>query len=156
MVGSSPPGVAIVFPRKLVKFDPNCRWQGAKFASVTNFLKNVTNFCSLAVLRGSFVELYNLVHSLTGLTPLVHFFGVVIDHLVGAVAGYGLSLILLVQPASRRLMVAFLRRPCRAWLILRWVWIDNCWWLDGDELLPILEIIYMISRLRVLQIYQNF
>ena len=92
MVGSSPPGVAIISPRKLLNFDPNCRWQGAKFASVTNFLKNVTNFCSLAVLRGSFVELYNLVHSLTGLTPLVHFCGVEINHLVGAVSGDGLNL----------------------------------------------------------------
>ena len=92
MVGSSPPGVATPFPRKLLKFDPFCRWQGAKFASVTNFLKNVTNFCSLAVLRGSFVELYNLVHSLTGLTPLVHFCGVEINHLVGAVPGDSLNL----------------------------------------------------------------
>ena len=48
--------------------------------------------CSLAVLRGGFVKSYNLVHSLTGLTSLVHFFGIVIDHLVGAVPGDGLHL----------------------------------------------------------------
>ena len=76
MVGSSPPGVATLFRRKLVKISPLCRWQRAKYASVTNFLKNVTNFCSLAVLRGGFVKLYNLVHGLTSLMPLVHFCGV--------------------------------------------------------------------------------
>ena len=48
--------------------------------------------CSLAVLGSGFVKLYNLVHSRTGLTPLVHFFGVVIDHLVGAVTGDGFGL----------------------------------------------------------------
>ena len=56
------------------------------------FNKNVTTFCSLAVLRGGFVELYNLVHSLTSLTPLVHLLSIVVDHLVGAVAGDGLNL----------------------------------------------------------------
>ena len=49
-------------------------------------------FCSLAVLRGDFVKLYNLVHGLTGLTPLVHFFGIKINHLVGAMPGDGLNL----------------------------------------------------------------
>ena len=48
--------------------------------------------CSLAVLRGGFVKLDNLVHSLTGLTPLVQLLGVMIDHLVGAVAGNSLNL----------------------------------------------------------------
>ena len=76
MVGSSPPGVAILFPRKLLNFDPYCRWQGTKFSNVTYFSHNVTYFHSLAVLRGCFVKLYNLVLGLTGLTPLVHFCGV--------------------------------------------------------------------------------
>ena len=35
MVGSSPPGVATFFRRKLVKFGPCRRWQGVKSASVT-------------------------------------------------------------------------------------------------------------------------
>ena len=57
-------------------------------------LKNadVNTFCSLAVLTGGFVKLYNLVHSLTSLTPLVHLLSIVIDHLVGAVAGNSLNL----------------------------------------------------------------
>ena len=63
-----------------------------KYASVTTFNKNVTTFCSLAVLASGFVKLYNLVHSRTGLIPLVHFFGIVIDHLVGAVPGDGFGL----------------------------------------------------------------
>jgi len=53
---------------------------------------DVSTFCFLAVLRGGFVKLYNLVHSLTGLTSLVHLLGVVIDHLVGAMPGDGLNL----------------------------------------------------------------
>ena len=61
------------FRRKLVKFCPWCRWQGAEISNVTYFPHNVTYLRSLAVLRGGFVKLYNLVHSLTGLTPLVHF-----------------------------------------------------------------------------------
>ena len=61
-------------------------------SNVTYFLHNVTYFRSLAVLRGGFVELYNLVHGLTGLTPLVHFFGIKISHLVGAVPGDSLNL----------------------------------------------------------------
>ena len=65
---------------------------GPKYASVTTFNKDVTTFCSLAVLASGFVKLYNLVHSWTGLTPLVHFFGIVIDHLVGAVPGDGFGL----------------------------------------------------------------
>ena len=65
---------------------------GLKYAGATTFNKNVTTFCSLAVLRGGFVELYNLVHGLTGLTPLVHFSAVEINHLVGAVPGDGLNL----------------------------------------------------------------
>ena len=65
---------------------------GLKYANVTYFLTHVTYFCSLAVLRGGFVKLYNLVHSLTGLTSLVHLLGVVIDHLVGAMPGDGLNL----------------------------------------------------------------
>ena len=52
----------------------------------------VTTFCSLAVLRCGFVKLYNLVHCCTGLTLLVHFLGVMVDHLVSAMAGYSLSL----------------------------------------------------------------
>ena len=57
-------------------------------------LKNadVNTFCSLAVLTGGFVKLYNLVRSLTSLTPLVHLLSIVIDHLVGAVAGDGFGL----------------------------------------------------------------
>ena len=65
---------------------------GLKFAGVTNFNENVTTFCSLAVLRGGFVELYNLVHGFRGLTSLVHFFGIKINHLVGAVPGDSLNL----------------------------------------------------------------
>jgi len=45
---------------------------GPKNANVTYFPHNVTYFRSLAVLRGGFVELDNLVHSLAGLTSLVH------------------------------------------------------------------------------------
>ena len=63
-----------------------------KYASVTTFNENVTTFCSLAVLRGGFVELYNPVHSFTGLTSLVDLFAVPIDHLVGAMLGDGLNL----------------------------------------------------------------
>ena len=65
---------------------------GLKYASVTTFNEIVTTFCSLAVLRGDFVVLHNLVHSLTGLTPLVDLFAVPIDHLVGAMLGDGLNL----------------------------------------------------------------
>ena len=65
---------------------------GLKYANVSTFIQNVSTFCSLAVLRGSFVKLYNLIHSLTGLTPLVHLLGVMIDHLVGAMSGDGLNL----------------------------------------------------------------
>ncbi len=65
---------------------------GLKYANVNYLFRHVNYFCSLAVLTGGFVKLYNLVHSLTGLTPLVHFLGVMVDHLVGAVAGYSLSL----------------------------------------------------------------
>ena len=92
MVGSSPPGVATFFRKKLLNFGPFCRWQGAKIADVNTFSHDVNTSCSLAVLRGDFVELYNLVHGLTGLTPLVHFFGVKINHLVGAVPGDSLNL----------------------------------------------------------------
>ena len=92
MVGSSPPGVAIVFPRKLLIFGPHCRWQGAKIAGVNYFFQHVNYFRSLAVLRGDFVKLYNLVHGLTGLSPLVHFSAVEINHLVGAVPGDSLNL----------------------------------------------------------------
>ena len=65
---------------------------GLKYADVSTFIQNVSTFCSLAVLRGSFVKLYNLIHSLTGLTPLVHLLGVMVDHLIGTVAGYSLGL----------------------------------------------------------------
>ena len=63
-----------------------------KYADANTFSHNVNTFCSLAVLRGGFVKLYNLVHSLTSLTPLVHLLSIVIDHPVGAVAGDGLNL----------------------------------------------------------------
>ena len=65
---------------------------GLKNADVNTFSHNVNTFCSLAVLTGGFVKLYNLVHSLTSVTPLVHLLSIVIDHLVGAVAGNGLNL----------------------------------------------------------------
>ena len=65
---------------------------GLKDADVNYFFTHVNYFCSLAVLRGGFVKLYNLVHGLTGLTPLVHFFGIKINHLVGAVPGDSLNL----------------------------------------------------------------
>ena len=72
-------------PRKRLNFDPFCRSHGAKIADVNYFR-------SLAVFRGDFVKLYNLVHGLTGLTPLVHFSAVEINHLVGAMSGDGLNL----------------------------------------------------------------
>jgi len=84
--------VATLYPRKLLIFDPCRRWQGAKIADVNTFSHDVNTSCSLAVLRGGFVELYNLVHGLTGLTPLVHFSAVEINHLVGAMSGDGLNL----------------------------------------------------------------
>ena len=65
---------------------------GLKNADVNYFFTHVNYFCSLAVLRGGFVELYDLVHSLTSLMPLVHFCGVEINHLVGAMSGDGLNL----------------------------------------------------------------
>ena len=65
---------------------------GLKNADVNYFYTHVNYFCSLAVLRGGFVKLYDLVHSLEGLTLLVHLLGVMVDHLVGAMAGDGLSL----------------------------------------------------------------
>ena len=92
MVGSSPPGVATLFRRKLVNISPLCRWQGAKFANVSTFSKNVSTFCSLAVLTGGFVKLYNVVHGLTSLMPLVHFCGIEINDLVRAMSGDGLNL----------------------------------------------------------------
>jgi len=73
MVGSSPPGVATFFRKKLVKMAVAFDGRGHKWASVTTISKNVTTFCSLAVLRGGFVKFHNLFHGLTGLTPLVHF-----------------------------------------------------------------------------------
>jgi len=45
---------------------------GLKNADANTFSHNVNTFCSLAVLTGGYVKLYNLVHSLMGLTPLVH------------------------------------------------------------------------------------
>ena len=83
---------------------------GLKYANVTYIFTHVTYFCSLAVLRGRFFKLHNLVHSRTGLTPLVHLLGVMVDHLIGTVAGYSLGLT--VGAASfQKVMVAFLRRP---------------------------------------------
>ena len=65
---------------------------GLKYANVSTFIQNVSKFCSLAVLRGGFVKLHNLVHGLAGLTPLVHLLAVPIDHQVGAVPSDGLDL----------------------------------------------------------------
>ena len=65
MVGSSPPGVAMVFRRKLCVLAFAVDGRGPKNAGVTYFSHNVTYFRSLAVLRGGFVKLYSLVYSLT-------------------------------------------------------------------------------------------
>ena len=65
---------------------------GLKYANVTYFFTHVTYFCSLAVLRGGLFKLYNLVHSRTGLTPLVHLLSVMVDHLIGTMPGYSLGL----------------------------------------------------------------
>ena len=65
---------------------------GLKYANVTYFFTHVTYFCSLAVLRGGLFKLYNLVHSRTGLTLLVHLLSVMVDHLIGTVPGYSLGL----------------------------------------------------------------
>ena len=64
---------------------PKCESRQIKFDSF-----NIEN--GLAVLGSGFVKLYNLVHSFTGLTSLVHLLGVVIDHLVGAMPDDGLNL----------------------------------------------------------------
>ena len=92
---------------------------------------NVTYSCSLAVLRGGFVELYNLVHGLTSLMPLVHFCGVEINHLVGAMSGDGITLT--IGAASfQKVDGCVLVRPVKGVLWLspfsprtrRWTWSD--------------------------------